>query len=245
MKNKKIISAAIISLFILSMFSIAVPLVLAQPSLILTPNSGPSGTIVTIAGNGFTAYTYYRVYFDTNNNAGYNYGEPYRTVRADSTGAFTTTLTIPSVPSGTYYIRADAYPYTAPAIASAPFIVRTVWEELLDIQDEISDIENKLDVATRWVSDADLSSAVSNITSAIDSAKNDILAAVDDAKTDILSALSSVKSNITKAIADLDTKLGTFTGTDTVASLLYSIKEKTDNINWSDITTIKGYVDEV
>jgi len=67
-KSKKIISTTIISLFILSIFA-TVPLELAPmppKTLTLDPNEGPSGTVVTITGTGFTAGTSYRVYFDTN-----------------------------------------------------------------------------------------------------------------------------------------------------------------------------------
>jgi hypothetical protein len=60
-----------------------------------------------------------------------------------------------------------------------------------DKLDKLDDIEAKLDDPSRWVSDADLSAAVSTITS---------------------------------AISEVSAKLGTFTGTDTVASLLYQIR---------------------
>jgi len=125
-------------------------------------------------------------------------------------------------------------------------------------------IEGKLDDAARWVSDADLSSAVSTITSAISdsrsaivsaittaesdilsaisnlstqlsgavdsiigsisSARSDIISAIDSAKSEIAAAIDSAKSDIISAISGLDAKLGSFAGTDTVASLLYDIK---------------------
>ncbi|MCP8316490.1 MAG: Ig-like domain-containing protein [archaeon] len=117
---RKAISIAIISLFILSVFA-SVQLALAVPTLTLNPTSGPSGTVVTVTGSGFTAGSY-RVYFDTNGNSAWNSGEPYKTVFAVA-GTFSTTLTVPSVASGLYYIRADVWPYTSPATASAPFTV--------------------------------------------------------------------------------------------------------------------------
>jgi hypothetical protein len=66
------------------------------------------------------------------------------------------------------------------------------------------------DDAARWVSDADLSSAVSTITSAISS---------------------------------LNAKLGTFTGTDTVASLLYAIKGELEAITAAQAASGSGKTD--
>ncbi len=208
-KDKKILSTAIISLFIISMLSIfaTVPLAFASPAtLTLSPTSGPSGTIVTITGSGFTPYTYYRVYFDTNGNSAWNYGEPYKSVYVGSAGTFTTTLTIPSVPYGTYYIRADVYPYTAPAIASAQFIVYTIWDKLLDIKKEILAIEDKLDEGGsfyKFVNDwfETTLSAITNATKAI-------LTAISDLKTQLEDKLDYI---IAKLIAKPDFK-GTFSG---------------------------------
>ncbi|MGQ9469849.1 MAG: hypothetical protein ACUVTD_08565 [Nitrososphaerales archaeon] len=171
---------------------------------------------MTINGNNF-ASGWYRVYFDTNGNGAWNWGEPFKTVFVGAPGTFTTTLTIPSVPSGTYHIRADVYPYTAPAIASAPFTVKTIWEKLLDIQNDISDIKAKLDDATRWVSDADLSSAVSMITSAISSAQTAIIAEIDaiELKLDLLvvdADLDGVPDFIEEIFA-IEAKLDSWFGT--------------------------------
>lgn len=124
LKSKKIVSTAIVSVFVLSILLIAVPLVLAQPTLTLTPNEGPSGTIVTIDGNGFSAGSH-RVWFDRDGDSRWDLGEPYRTVTAAS--GFTTTLTVPSVASGLYYIRADTFPYTSPE-DSKPFAVVNEWD---------------------------------------------------------------------------------------------------------------------
>ncbi|MEM3382985.1 MAG: hypothetical protein QXL52_05635 [Nitrososphaerales archaeon] len=134
-KTKKIISIAIISILILLIFFV-LPLVFASApfgSLTLEPDEGPSGTIVTITGTGFASGTY-RVYFDKDNDERWDWGEPYKTVTASS--GFKTTLTIPSVPSGLYYIRAGAFPYPYIAIASEEFTVKTIYDELLGIFDE-------------------------------------------------------------------------------------------------------------
>ena len=50
-------------------------------------------------------------------------------------------------------------------------------------------------------------------------------------------------STIKAAISLISAKLGTFSGTDTVASLLYEIKASVSAINWTDITAIKGAVE--
>jgi hypothetical protein len=86
-------------------------------------------------------------------------------------------------------------------------------------------IEAKLDDASRWVSDADLSAAVSTITSAISevSAKLGTFTGTDTVAS-LLYDIKGAVSNIATAISEVSAKLGTFTGTDTVASLLYEIK---------------------
>jgi outer membrane murein-binding lipoprotein Lpp len=50
-------------------------------------------------------------------------------------------------------------------------------------------------------------------------------------------------STIKAAISLISAKLGVFSGTDTVASLLYEIKASVSAINWTDITAIKGAVE--
>jgi outer membrane murein-binding lipoprotein Lpp/uncharacterized protein (DUF2141 family) len=50
-------------------------------------------------------------------------------------------------------------------------------------------------------------------------------------------------STIKAAISLISSKLGAFSGTDTVASLLYEIKASVSAINWADITAIKGAVE--
>jgi|GEM_PF-5673724 len=242
---KKTCSIALIALFILSAFA-TVPLVLAQPSLTLNPTSGPLGTIVTITGNGFTSGTYYRVYFDTNNNERYDYGEPYRTV---SGPAFTTTLTIPSVPSGTYYIRADAYPYYPPAIASAPFIVRTVWEKLLDIQDEISDIQAKLEsggsfytFVNNWFEtiETTISDSVATITNAISGAVTTLQEDISSAVSSIKSAISTSEGVITTAISNAQSAIISEINANELK--IDAVKSVVDSIK-TEVTAIEGKLD--
>lgn len=74
-------------------------------SITLNPVSGPPGTIVTISGSGFVFGATGPVWFDSNSNSAFDAGEPSQSVFAGSTGAFTTTLTVPMVPNGLYKIR--------------------------------------------------------------------------------------------------------------------------------------------
>jgi len=62
--KSKIAVATLILLLVLPVLGAIVP-TFAQPSITLTPPSGPSGTTVTVAGSGFTVEKVY-VYFDSN-----------------------------------------------------------------------------------------------------------------------------------------------------------------------------------
>lgn len=219
-KSKKITSTAVISLFVFSLFFVTVALALADPALALNPTGGAPGTIVAITGSGFASGTY-RVYFDKDDDERYDLGEPYKSVTVGAPGTFTTTLAVPSVPSGTYDVRADVYPYAPPAIASAPFTVKTILDELLDIESEISAIEAKLDDVTRWVSDFDLASAVSTITSVIDSAKSAILTAISDSQ-----------GAITAKINYIDDKLGQGLKGETIEAY---VEIPNDDLTWHKV----------
>jgi hypothetical protein len=67
-----------------------------------------------------------------------------------------------------------------------------------------------------------------------------ILTDVGTIKSIVTTNLDAKISNVLSGISGLDTKLGAFTAPDTVASLLYGIKAKTDTIAWGDVTAIKG-----
>ncbi len=95
-----------------------------SPSVTLSPTSGPVGATITVAGSGLAANTYGSVFFDTTRNGTYDPGEPVQYLTTSATGAFSTTLTVPSAPPGTYPILAG-FPIGLPSQASATFSVST------------------------------------------------------------------------------------------------------------------------
>lgn len=149
-----------------------------------------------------------------------------------ASGTFTTTLTVPSVSSGSHYIRADVSSYSPPAIASAQFTVYTIWDKLLDIESEIPDIENELDdiltlldeIRARtdtinWADITALATAVADIENKLDNGGsfwtfiNDwfsnirdelvsIQTDISNAVSTIVSAIDSAKSTILSAVSD-------------------------------------------
>ncbi len=88
----------------------------------LSSTSGATGTTITVTGSGFAANTYGDVFFDINRNGIYDSGEPIQYLTTSSTGAFSTTLIVASVPPATYPVTAD-FPIGPPAEASVTFIV--------------------------------------------------------------------------------------------------------------------------
>jgi hypothetical protein len=92
------------------------------PAISLSPTSGPPGTTVTVSGSGFAASVSGIVWFDSNNNGAFDLGEPSASVTTGPLGTFTATLTVPTVPAGTYNIYADV-PLGLPVEASASFTV--------------------------------------------------------------------------------------------------------------------------
>ena len=89
----------------------------------LTPDNGPHGTVVTVEGNGFSEGSH-RVYFDVDGDSNWDSGEPYQDVTIPAKGnQFSTTLTVPPVAAGDYYIRADVSPYESPDEATKKFTV--------------------------------------------------------------------------------------------------------------------------
>ncbi len=63
--------------------------------------------MVFVSGTGFTSSVSGNVWFDTNGNFVLDGGEPSAAVTTDASGKFTTPLTVPTVPGGSYKIRAD------------------------------------------------------------------------------------------------------------------------------------------
>jgi hypothetical protein len=98
--------AAIISLL---MLAIPATSALAAESIILSPDDGPPGTLITVTGGDFAVSTSGRVWFDSNDDGNYDSGEPYENVTTESDGDIPSgvNLTVPTEPRGTYYVYAD------------------------------------------------------------------------------------------------------------------------------------------
>jgi hypothetical protein len=244
----------------------------------LSLTSGSPGTSVTVTGSGFAASTIYRVYFDIDGDSVWDSGEPYDDETSTAVGTFTATLTVPTVAAGTYYIRADDTWTSAPAVASATFMVvipaitvsptavapgqiitvsgtgftpgasGLVW---LD-----TDGDSAIDLGEPSISvTADAAGAFTTSLTAPDVPAGPYWIRADvptgspiEASTQILVVAPGFAA-ILNAINEIKNMLGTFTGTDTVASLLYAIEGKLDKLpafgdlvtkNWADLT---GYID--
>lgn len=74
------------------------------PNIIVNPATGPAGSLITVTGNGFTANATGTVFLDLNRNGAYDAGEPNQSLTTSVGGAFSITLTAPSVPAGTYQV---------------------------------------------------------------------------------------------------------------------------------------------
>ena len=79
---------------------------------------------MTITGGKFLGNTAGRVFFDTNQNAAYDPGEPSQLLTTSENGTMpSTTLTVPAAQAGAYSVYAD-FPEGSPIEASGVFIVR-------------------------------------------------------------------------------------------------------------------------
>jgi hypothetical protein len=98
---------------------------LPPTGITLTPATGGPGTTVTVAGVGFNATLNLTVWFDTDGDGTVNPAEPSITTLTGAAGTFSVSLTVPPVPAGAYFIRADTTvpPPAPPALASRPFTV--------------------------------------------------------------------------------------------------------------------------
>src|SRR2546425_7247733 len=70
------------------------------PTLVLSPNSGPVGTLITVTGAGYAASTALTICFSTS-PAGCSGAS---LVTSDGSGAISTTLTVPEVAPGAYFV---------------------------------------------------------------------------------------------------------------------------------------------
>ncbi|MDR0373548.1 MAG: collagen-like protein [Nitrososphaerota archaeon] len=85
--------------------SVALPFSI-EPKITLTPNKGVAGDIITVTGTGFAPGS-------TTNTIGITFAGTAistmpSTVRADATGSFTATFTVPNSPDGPYTVVAEA-----------------------------------------------------------------------------------------------------------------------------------------
>jgi hypothetical protein len=87
--------------------AVAPPTALADGTLTLNPTSGPSGTSISVTGSGWTANTYYYLWFDNDGDGIRDSGEPYKSAKTTSSGSVSNTLTTPTVAGGSYNVCFD------------------------------------------------------------------------------------------------------------------------------------------
>jgi hypothetical protein len=108
------------------------------------------------------------------------------------------------------------------------------WNDVTAIKEAVSLISGKLGPLNPGDTIAgllyDVKNAISGLSAQLSSAVTTITSAVKTNTTAVLSAISSAKEEVLTAISGLEAKLGTFTKTDTVASLLYDIKDAVASI---------------
>jgi len=110
MKNNRLFRTLALAV-ILSLLMLAIPATpaLAAASIALYPDDGPPGEVITVDGSSFTVSTAGYVWFDSDIDGNRDTGEPYVSVTTTATGALPAgvTLTVPTVPRGTYEVQAD------------------------------------------------------------------------------------------------------------------------------------------
>lgn len=74
-----------------------------------SPSSGPVGTAVTLTGSGFTVNTTGNIFLDINHNGISDAGELAQSVTTSSSGAFSTTMIVPSIPPGSYQMLVTGF----------------------------------------------------------------------------------------------------------------------------------------
>ena len=96
---------------IMALLMVAIPITpaLAAASMTVSPDDGPPGEAVTVTGSGFTTDGSGYVWFDIDGDSIRDSGEPYVSVTTTSGGDLPAgvTLTVPTVPRGTYSVYAD------------------------------------------------------------------------------------------------------------------------------------------
>jgi hypothetical protein len=88
----------------------------SAPSISITPTSGSPGTSITVVGTNFKLGATVTIFFDIDNDGQPDAGEVVGTATASSTGAFSTLVTVPTLPGGTYNVMATDGVNTAAAV---------------------------------------------------------------------------------------------------------------------------------
>jgi uncharacterized protein (DUF2141 family) len=184
------------------------------PIMSISPTSGGPGTTVAVFLNFFrkdasAGDTF--VFFDTNGNGIFDPGEPRSPTTGgltlNNTGGAVTTIQVPfAISTGSYKI----------------FAVNNLQSKFatFDVVSPEEAIENKLDTIVI----PKLNQIISLLTDDT-FGLNAIKAAVELVRTRV----ETIGGTLLGAINSVSDKLGTFTGTDTVASLLYAIEAKLDD----------------
>jgi len=202
-----------------------------EPVMTINPTSGGEGTTVTVTINYFNKTVSTYVFFDTNGNGRYDAGEPRSPptggLSLDNTGGNVSTIQVPfGIGTGVYRIYA-VNDYQSKYCEFTVVAPEQAIEEKLD-----NIVIPGLNEIKAMLKNEDYGLA------ALRSAINSLSSRVEEIAGAIMDKLSTIES-----------KLGTFTGTDTVASLLYAIKGKLDSLpafgdivtkSWADLT---GYID--
>jgi hypothetical protein len=90
--------------------------IVPTPSITISPTSGPPGTSITVVGSNFKLGATVTIFFDVDGDGVVDPGETVGTATASSTGAFSTVVPAPTLPFGTYDVRATDGVNTAPAV---------------------------------------------------------------------------------------------------------------------------------
>jgi len=208
-----------------------------EPVITISPTSGSRGTIVTVTINYFNKTaragdTY--VFFDTNGNGKYDDGEPRSPttggLKLNNTGGATATIQVPwTIDAGVYKI----YAVNKYQSKYSEFTVLTPEQAIEKKLDEI--VIPKLDEIIGLLKDDTfglraIRTAIDTLASRIEEIAGTIMSKL----TTIEGLLYEIKASVSTInwadITAINAKLGTFSGSDTVASLLYDIRGRLEAI---------------
>jgi hypothetical protein len=183
-----------------------------EPVMTINPTSGGEGTTVTVTINYFNKTVSTYVFFDTNGNGRYDAGEPRSPptggLSLDNTGGNVSTIQVP------FGIGAGVYRIYAVNDYQSKYCEFTVVAPEQAIEEKLDNIVIPgLNEIKAMLKNEDYGLAALRL------AINSLSLRVEEIAGAIMDKLSTIES-----------KLGTFTGTDTVASLLYNIKGAVSSI---------------